>query len=299
MRLLIMKNSSNSKESVADSILSGAIKGLELWEDDGIGLDDYLDFYLKPADVRRTVSSILFEYFRNKALIDRVILNSVTRPPQARYHRILAVVLTQAFFQSGISPESAANVAVDHVKAKYGKSPAGFINAVLRTALRNDIKTLMSNSSAPEFLFPASVFKRWKARFSDEVLIGLADGLRAPASLTFRLCKDIPEELLAEADAVALTDLPWLGNLRFYECSSPGKIFTQPWLNEGKIYIQDPSTALAPGMAELNGNEKILDMCAAPGGKSLILAERLGKDGKLVAADRSEQRQALTRENFK
>jgi 16S rRNA (cytosine967-C5)-methyltransferase len=51
-------------------------------------------------------------------------------------------------------------------------------------------------------------------------------------------------------------------------------------------------------MVEIKGGERVLDMCAAPGGKSLILAERLNGSGELVAADRSAKRQELTRENF-
>ena len=55
-----------------------------------------------------------------------------------------------------------------------------------------------------------------------------------------------------------------------------------PLLASGRIYLQDPATALAPGLLAPGDGETVLDVCAAPGGKTIQLAERVGARGAVV-----------------
>ena len=105
----------------------------------------------------------------------------------------------------------------------------------------------------------------------------------------------------AELDAVSAVRLEPqfdVGNCCFYRCDDGRALINSGLLSDNKIYIQNPATAAASALFDLNGSERVLDLCAAPGGKSLLLAERLGPEGSLVAADRSEKRQELTRDNL-
>ena len=95
-----------------------------------------------------------------------------------------------------------------------------------------------------------------------------------------------------------MPELDWAPEMRYFSTTASRELFKRELPAAGKVYIQDPAASMAPCMAPLNGDEKVLDMCAAPGGKSLILAERLGKGGKLILSDRSAKRQELTWENF-
>ena len=79
-------------DSTAGRILRAAEKGLELWSTDSASLDDYLDFYLDDPGLRRSVSSLLFTYFRNKALIDRAIDSTAERSVKPRSRRLLSLV---------------------------------------------------------------------------------------------------------------------------------------------------------------------------------------------------------------
>jgi 16S rRNA (cytosine967-C5)-methyltransferase len=287
-------------DSTAARILRAAEKGLELWCADSASLDDYLDFYLESPALRRSVSSLLFTYFRNKALIDHAIDSTAERGVKPRYRRLLSVVITQGWFQTGIQMESAVNIAVGYAAEKYGKSPAGFINALLRAVFQNGIETVRAKLSPAEKLnLSSAIYSRWSSRWSEDEITAIASQMRAQPLIAFRACGAFLPEELESVSAVPVKGLPWLERWHFYESARPGALFKTDWLEKGRIYIQDPATAFAPSLPEINGGERIADLCAAPGGKSLMLAERMGRRGELIAADKSERRQRLTADNFK
>ena len=283
----------------AEKVLQAALTGLAKWTNEHLSLDDYLDQDVAP-DLRPPVSSMLFEYFRNKALVDRIVSSKCARAPKPRYQRLLVLAVTQCFFQSGIRAESAVNIAVDLARRNYGKSTSGFINGVLRNILRTGLDEYQKEAVGnPLFRFPKILQKRWKQNFSADEQWKMSDAFINEAPLTFRLTGEISEEELKSVEAEKLPEFDWAPNMIFYTTDQCKELFQKDFLSSGRIYIQDPATTLAPCMADIKGGERILDMCAAPGGKTLILAERLRESGKLVAADRSARRQELTRENFR
>jgi 16S rRNA (cytosine967-C5)-methyltransferase len=282
----------------AEKILQAALMGLAKWSHEQVSLDDYLDQDVAP-DLRPPVSSMLFEYFRNKALVDRIVSSKCARAPKPRYQRLLAMTVTQCFFQTGISAESAVNIAVDLARRNYGKSTSGFINGVLRNILRTDLEEYQKGTADnPLARFPEILQKRWEQNFSAEELQKMSDAFAQEAPFTFRLTGELSKDELKSIEAKKLPEFAWASNMTFFTTSQCKKLFKKDFLKTGRIYIQDPATVLAPCMADIKGGERILDICAAPGGKTLILAERLKGSGRLVAADRSAKRQELTRENF-
>jgi uncharacterized protein (DUF736 family) len=74
--------------STAMKILLASERGLELWMAASASLDDYLDFYLEDPSLRRPVSSLLFSYFRNRAVIERAIDLAAARSEPPRYRRL-------------------------------------------------------------------------------------------------------------------------------------------------------------------------------------------------------------------
>ena len=134
------------------------------------------------AACRRTTGSLLFFYFRRKRFVDKWIDTLACRPPRPRLRRLLAAVLTQIRFQSGIVPESAANVAVELAKSAGNANEAKFVNAVLRRAVRE----LPPVDDAPEEVLPPAVLKRWRGRYSPEELAAMCRAFLSPAPFTFR-----------------------------------------------------------------------------------------------------------------
>lgn len=274
----------------AAHVLSDAAAVLALVEEGKRSLDDALDSSLAHPELRRTVSSLLFAYYRHKRLIDGWLSALAARPPRPRVRRLLASALTQVRFQSGIVPESAVNVAVELVKAQGGRAEAGFVNALLRRAVA--VPPVLPET--PDEVFPPELLARWKRTRSEAELTEMCRAFLSPAAFTFRAERNFepPEEWAARPVVCR-------GKFRFYEVDEPGVVLQSGALRDGKIYIQDPATALAASLPEMGEVRRVLDVCAAPGGKSLLLAERMNFGATLTAADRSERRQEQTRENFR
>ncbi len=274
----------------AAHVLSDATAVLALVESNERSLDDALDSSLAHPELRRTVSSLLFAYFRHKRLVDGWLAGLAARPPRSRLRRLLAATLTQIRFQSGIAPESAVNVAVELAKALGGRGEAGFVNALLRRAVAAPPVV----QETPEEVFPPELLSRWQRSRSAEELAAMCHAFLAPAAFTFRA-----EREFEPPDEWAVRPIACRGPYRFFESDEPGIVLQSGALREGRIYIQDPATALAPSLPVMTGVRRVLDLCAAPGGKSLLLAERMESGATLTAADRSARRQKLTQENFR
>jgi len=279
-------------------IFSAAVSGLAAWESDGLSLDDVLDFRA-PAKIRRSISSILFAFFRNKAAIEALIA-AHSRENKPSVARVLKVALAEMQFQTGLPRELAASIAVDYAKAKFGVRPAGFINAVLRRAGTLEMDKFLAGQAEHVHLnLPRALYEKWRSAHGAEKLCALASALRKEAALSFRFTGETcaTEELLAKIESKELVLPEWAGGYRFFSTARFELLAESGLLKESGIYIQDPSTVLAPSLLPLSGHERVLDLCAAPGGKAGLLAERLPK-GFLVAGDRSWQRQRRTSENL-
>lgn len=284
-------------KKIAENVLKYADNALKVWEEENISLDDILDNRdLKKEQIRGIVSDLLFSYFRNKFIIDALIAK-LTKKIQPPLKRIVSLGMTQLFFQSGIDTHSAVNVAVEYTKRKYNVKKGGFVNGVLRNSQRLDFQEFFNTQSEwIKLNMPKKLYNHWSVAYSKEQVAEFAKAFKEKPELTFRLRKPIADDELGKL-ASPMNNLPeWANSQKFYRCHDPKLLFEQDWLKTGKIYIQDPSTVHAPLMA--TGNfERILDVCAAPGGKSLILLET-NPDALLVSNDRSFIRHKRTLENF-
>ena len=295
--------SHQSRYASSETVLDICVKFLKEREKTGITVDDFIDFEFSSEDsppVRRTVSSILFTFFRNKALIDALI-DSAAKGGSVKpgLKAVLQITLCQALFQDGIAPESAANVAVDYVKRHLGKPQAGFVNALMRKLIFGDVAAFREKLPVHTKLnLPELLYKRWVKSFSDNELLKLCTLMKRSAAATFRAMRPVPEDIIEKTSSMKFKLPEWAGKLEFYECGNFQALLESGLLEKGIIYVQDPSTSLAAMMPELKEGDKVLDLCAAPGGKSLIIAGRQ-KNLELTAMDSSLRRLQLTKENFK
>ena len=230
---------------------------------------------------------LLLGYFKHKKFIDTALTGFFRKTPAEKTHALLKVSLTQALTQQNIAPQTVVNVAVE--AAKKDKNH-GFVNAVLRKALSE--LSGKGFPSAPEDVLPEILFSRWKKEFSAAQLKELTEAFSSTPEFTFRIEKKCPELTFKYSRAFCIDPAFPFGT------ALPGDVIGSKEFSDGMIYIQDPAASLAVSMAPAKKMERILDLCAAPGGKSLMLLEKYPEVQKFVAYDRSSKRQELTRKNF-
>jgi 16S rRNA (cytosine967-C5)-methyltransferase len=216
----------------------------------------------------------------------------------------MRVGLYQIFFLTQVPHYAAVNEAVEFVKRIRGEKTASMVNAVLRNILRtlegihypnadNDpIQYLAVYHSHPQWMV-----RRWLERFSRDELVKILTANNEIPGLALRVntLKVSAAEFLGILDA---RQIPYQGSAlidRFVRVRGLGAIAKMQIFQEGLFSIQDESAALPVLLLDPKPGESILDLCAAPGGKTTFISELMGNGGALTAVDRYEHKLELIR----
>jgi len=273
-----------SDPGTLEKVLTAATAAVTAIDSGKASLDDVLD--RSALEYRRTLEHLLLNLFRFRKSVRKQWLVFCQRQPAPEIAALLDTALSQCRFQSAVAPQSVVNVAVSLAKRRRADK---FVNAVMR-------KALGAGWTAPDQaadILPDDVLKWWQHHFLPAEIEKFAALFISEAPFTFRLCCDaaMPENC---------TLLPADGKFRF-AAGNGREILASEAFRQGKYYVQDPAAAMAVSLAadKISAAGSVLDLCAAPGGKSLLMAELLAPAAQLTAADRSARRQQLTAENFR
>lgn len=232
---------------------------------------------LSSAD-RALLNAIVLGVLRNLRLLDHWIAELRKGKLDDETRDILRVGLCQLLILR--LPDHAAVFET----VELGKSGVrGLINAVLRRAIATRKKLYDFENVAPEILHshPDWLFKRWKKAFGKEDAVALMDFNNSPAP-TFARINPLAPGAAAPKHA-ASSELP----TGFYEIDGP---IPTDLLAKGEIYIQDPATHHAVKLLAPRPGEKVLDACAAPGGKAFLIASAQGSAKDLLCTDSNDKR---------
>ncbi len=239
------------------------------------------------AEDRHLVQALVFGVLRNRSWLNHIIgtLRDGKLDDRARY--ILQLGLCQLFILE-MPGHAAVYETVNLAPAKI----RGLINAVLRSAQRRQ-KEIMAESDRlpPHILYstPKWLVERWTAQFGAEQTLKL---LRYNNTTPRLYVRANPLRPLSELPA-GLTPLERAAGWYAVEGALP-----LPQIKAGALYVADPSTRYAIQLLNPQAGEKILDACAAPGGKSAaIMAATMGQ-AQLTATDLHDYRLPALRENL-
>ena len=205
---------------------------------------------------------------------------------------ILRLALCQLRMMTRIPPHAAVGTAVTLARATRGGSgAAGFVNAILRSAIRKPIPLPDRSKDETGYLSVAYSHPRWLAeRFVAWFGIAAAETLMtanneaAPNVIRLNLTRGDPATLLKDLKDGGIVATPG-GRLRETAILTDARIFENRALGEGLCYPQSEASQLAASMLNAPPGATVIDCAAAPGGKSTHLAEIVGRNGKVIALD--------------
>ena len=263
---------------------------------------------LEPRD-RALIQELVFGVIRSRRLIDHLLSRLVERRPSVKLQSALQLGLYQLLFLSRIPDYAVVDEMVNIVKRMAGGPQGRFANAVLRQVVRDRERLLESIESLketrPELAFscPDWLFRRWEARLSPSELKILLEWQNRVPDVFGRLnrLKMNENELESRSEAEGLDlesiELSWESTGRMFRIKSASGIAQRESFRMGGYYIQDPSTLLSVDVLDPQPGERVLDLCAAPGGKTAFIAEKMGNTGEIVACDAVGSRLELVEEN--
>jgi len=263
-----------------------ALAALREWRTGDSFADAILARLLRSSDLtapdRAFTTELFYGILRNLSLLDFWIESLRSQNLDQNARDLLRLGLYQLFLLE--TPEHAA---VYETVELAGERTRSLVNAVLRNALRRKDE-LLENASKQDLTVrsshPRFLIDRWTQSFGADNTTALCDWNNHPAPIYARINRlkiCVAEFLSRHSDADRLP--PHDNFVRLTSVPDDA-------LAAGECYIQDPSTAAACLLLDPRPGEKVLDACAAPGGKTGYLAELMKNQGALVACDRDEGR---------
>jgi len=249
---------------------------------------------------------------RWRRLLDWLINQHANKQEQKPIiQEILRLGLYQIFFLNRIPEHAIVNESVILAKANNHKRQSGFINALMRRFLKEKesvfkiISQLQDEHPALGQSHPDWLYEKWKERWGREKAIRLLEWNNQPAPTYARLNKLNTETKVlinrweSEKVDVRPFECDWAKQGSIYQLRKHPKIETLQSFRDGLFYIQDPSTLLSIDFLKPKPGQKILDLCAAPGGKTSLIADRINNHGEITATDINRARLELVQENCK
>jgi 16S rRNA (cytosine967-C5)-methyltransferase len=264
---------------------------------------------LSPPD-RGLCQEIVYGVVRWQAALDWLIARKTPgREQRPALQILLQTGLYQIFWLDRIPPHAAVHETVELAKRAGFGPQAGFVNAILRGCLRETEPTrrlladLKVSQPALGYSQPDWLVSRWLQRWDAPCVTQLLEWNNTPPKTYARLNR-------LKTDATALLERwraeavnydfvppgPWPEN-QIFELTGHPSLATLPSFADGWFYVQDPSTLLAVTQLRPQPGDTVLDLCAAPGGKTAYITQLMNNQGRLVAHDIAEDRLALVRDN--
>lgn len=247
------------------------------------------------AGKRRTCQSLLFGSIRHIRLLEKALDEFLLRRPKPLVWASMLVASRELME----NPQRGAKIvhhAVERIGKRFSKNEKGLANAVLRKIAKRlpellaidvrEVKDLAWRYSHPSWLV-----ERWVSQLGFEDTVAFLEWNQSEAAVFARWQRE-PEELPV---------LQTLGDGSvFFKVESGSWQAIARYLEEGRLYVQNPAAGIAPGLlvGAVEGG-RLLDLCAAPGGKGLLL-ESLAHEAieEIVSVDLAGPRFERMEENY-
>ncbi|MEE8886347.1 MAG: 16S rRNA (cytosine(967)-C(5))-methyltransferase RsmB [Eubacteriales bacterium] len=278
-------------------------------------LDDHPEMTVQErAFYKRLVAGTL-EYTLQLDYIIDAFSKTKTGRMKPVIREILRMSVYQLRYMDSVPASAAVNEAVKIARKRGFSGLSGFVNGVLRAVVRgidglkypsreeNPVQYLKVRYSMPEYLL-----NEWIGEFGFETTEKICAGFFEKRPVTVRVrpaAGKIPDSVFGEngtegdADAAGLRLIkaPYAEDAYYF--GSSGNIADYEEFTSGALIVQDVSSQIAVRAAGIRPGDTVLDVCAAPGGKSILAADLAGPSGHVISRDVSEKRAEKIRENVR
>jgi len=257
---------------------------------------------------RGLFAELVFGVLRRQGTLDHILSQLLVRPLEDLNISALTCLrlgLYQLVYLDRIPESAAVNEAVATAK-KCCSSFASLVNAVLRNYLRKkdsitfpDKSSALADYIAARHSHPLWLVRQWIAQLGGHEAEELAEvfSLRPELTLRVNTLRVDRENFLRRLSAADIQARPCVYSPHGITLSAlKGGVRELPGFEEGLFVVQDESSQLAGLLLGAQPGERILDVCAAPGGKTAHMAQQMENRGELLAMDISKSKLSLLRE---
>jgi len=263
---------------------------------------------LPPAD-RGLAQELTYGVARWQKTLDWLISRKTRGRTQKKGLQILLRLgLYQVFWLDRVPDHAAVHETVQMGKELGFGAQSGFLNAVLRGYVREKDQThallnrLKDEDPPTAWSHPAELHASWIARWGSESVERLLEWNNTPPPTCARIntlkasAAEVEKQWQGEGVEAIPAQLSW-DDAPVYRLDQHPPLESLESFQRGLFYIQDPSTLLAVMAMEAKPGETILDLCAAPGGKTTLIAQCMKDQGRVVATDMDPERLQQVDEN--
>ena len=236
------------------------------------------------------------------------ILNQFSKVKVKKMKPVIRTLLRSAVYQlkymDSVPDSAVCNESVKLAVKKGFGTLRGFVNGVLRNIARNldsvrypedPVMALSVRYSMPEW-----IIRLWQETYDEETVEKMLADFQKEKPMTIRcnVSRIKPEELKAklESEGVKVTQHPYLSYA--FWISGYDYLMDLESFREGLFAVQDISSMMVAEIADPQKDDNVIDVCAAPGGKSIHIADRLDGTGHVEARDLTEYKTSLIEDNI-
>ena len=242
---------------------------------------------------------------RNKTYLDYVIRQN-SRVRFNRIHKIILIILEMAIYQmyflDKVPDYSIVDESVNLAKIYGNKGSISFTNGILRSiakkkpaqvTLKNSIDNLSTYYSHPRF-YTEYFYENYGEEFTKKLL--KANNEKAPFTIRVNNFKTNRDDLIKNLSQLGF-EIEETTYDKALNVLNPNGIIDTEYFEKGHFYVQDLGSILVSSFLNPRKDSKVLDLCAAPGGKTTHLSELMDNTGEIVACDKSKSKINLIKEN--
>lgn len=257
-----------------------------------IVLDDLLEESQLSEIDRNFVTALVYGTISKKLLLEHYLKPFLKGKTKAWVRYLLEMTVYQLVFMDRVPTSAAVDEAVKLAKQQGGQQTANFVNAVLRNFSRANIEENPPKDFGTKYSIPDFLVQKLIKQLSKERAVKIFESLNEPSHVSLRVIDSEVRESVTLQDCRP-SELSPVGMI-----AKSGNFSSTKEFREGKITIQDESSQLVAELLATEPSDKVLDACAAPGGKTCQIAQYL-EDGKVTALDLYDHKLRLIQKNAK